>query len=219
MRSRPRPRSPACGLCRGRGRAAKGLGPKGAAGQSSGCGSFGPRPGPRGAPPPAGRTPESVGASSRLELGRSGPRALAPSPPRRGRHLRDVDQLLIKKAAPGVFNHLPLRGLRASSRGPRDFGEPGARRGRPGAGRTHGAGRGAARGAGPGHSPSSDEKEAEGSMALWKPSSIFRPSSMSGPRAPAGGATPDARAGAGPRAEAGGRRGRAPGPRERLRRV
>lgn len=36
-------------------------------------------------------------------------------------------------------------------------------------------------GARPQHSPSSEEKEAEVSMALWKFSSIFRPSSMLGP--------------------------------------
>lgn len=35
--------------------------------------------------------------------------------------------------------------------------------------------------AGPEHSPSSEEKDAEVSMALWKFSSIFRPSSMFGP--------------------------------------
>lgn len=39
-----------------------------------------------------------------------------------------------------------------------------------------------ARGARPEHSPSSEEKEADVSMALWKFSSIFRPSSMFGPR-------------------------------------
>lgn len=33
----------------------------------------------------------------------------------------------------------------------------------------------------PEHSPSSEEKEAEVSIALWKFSSIFRPSSMFGP--------------------------------------
>lgn len=41
--------------------------------------------------------------------------------------------------------------------------------------------RGCARGARPEHSPSSEEKDAEVSMALWKFSSIFRPSSMFGP--------------------------------------
>lgn len=40
---------------------------------------------------------------------------------------------------------------------------------------------GCSRGAWPEHSPSSEEKEAEVSMALWKFSSIFRPSSMFGP--------------------------------------
>lgn len=127
---------------------------------------------------------------------------------------------MIKNPALSIFNHLPLKRLRANSPAPCDFGEFGAPGVRPGEacwfylgwgdskGLTGRLGAGSVRewntrplplacrvtGSGdpdlrPGgesgrwghatwNSPSSEEKEAEVSIALWKFSSIFRPSSM-----------------------------------------
>lgn len=69
-------------------------------------------------------------------MGRSGPqpRTLAFRLLTRGGIYEPSISFFIKNPALGAFNHLPLRRLRASSPDPCDFGEFGARRGRPGGG-------------------------------------------------------------------------------------